>query len=97
MTNKDDNMSKPPTTLMLRPMTKQQDEARQCEKARHVTNNDNEDALIQPTTMTTTMTMMTTLCQSLPFFIDFFIPCQGGGCSDDGGSGDSSFGGSCGG
>ncbi len=31
------------------------------------------------------------------FFIGFSIPRQGGGRSDDGGSGDSSFGGSCGG
>jgi hypothetical protein len=73
----------------------QREKAQQQEKAGHVTNDDNDNhALIPPMTMTmTTMTTMMTSCQSLPFFIGLFIPCQGGGHSDDGGSNDSSFGG----
>jgi hypothetical protein len=59
-------------------------------------NNNDNDALIPPTKTTMMGATMTMSCQSLHFFIGFSIPHQGGGCSDDGGSGDSSFGGSCG-
>jgi hypothetical protein len=51
MTNKDDDASKPPNTLTSRPMTEQREEARRQEKAQRVTNNDDVDALIPPTTM----------------------------------------------
>jgi hypothetical protein len=36
-------------------------------------NDDDDDALRPPTKMTMTMTMITMSCQSLPFFIGFFI------------------------
>jgi hypothetical protein len=95
--NKDNNASKLPTMLTLRPTTEQQEGAQRQEKEQRMTNDNDDDALIPPTMMMMTMTMMRMSCQSLPFFIGFFIPCQGGVRSDDGGSGDSSFGGSCGG
>jgi hypothetical protein len=97
MTNKDDNASKLPTTLTSRPTTEQQEEARRWEKVQRVTNNNHDNEVTPPMTTTTMMTTMTTSCQSLPIFIGFFIPCRGGGCSDDGGSGASNFGASCGG
>ncbi len=91
--SKDDGALKPSTTLMLRPTTEQRETVQRREKAQCGTNDDNDDASIPTMTMTTTMTVV-------PIFALFywlFIPCQGGGPSDDGGSGDSSFGGSCGG
>ena len=51
MTNKGDNASKPPNTLKLRPTVEQREEARRQEKARRMTNNNDVDALISPTTM----------------------------------------------
>ncbi len=51
MTNKDDDASKLPNTFTSRPMTEQQEKAWRQEKVRRVTNNDDIDALIPPTTM----------------------------------------------
>ncbi len=96
-TKKVDDASKPPTTLTLRPTKEYQEEARWREKAWRMTNDDDDDASIPPTKTTTSLATMTMSCQSSYFFIGFSIPRQGGGRSDDGGSGDSSFGGSCGG
>jgi hypothetical protein len=67
------NAPKPPATLMLRPTTKQREEAQQQEKARRMMSNGNEDASRPLMTMTMRMTTMMMLCQSLPFFIGFFI------------------------
>ncbi len=71
--NNDNDVSKPPTTLTLRPTMEQQEEARQLEKARRMTNDSDNNALIPTTMTTTTMTTMITSCQYLPFFIGFFI------------------------
>ncbi len=72
-TNNDDNATKQPTILTLRPTTEHWEEARQQEKAWRMINN-NDDDVSRPLTMTmTTMTMMTMSCQSLPFFNGFFI------------------------
>jgi hypothetical protein len=73
MTNNDDNASKLPTMLALRPTMEQREEAQRREKAWRLTNNNTNDASRPPTTKTATMTMMTMSCKSLPFFIGFFI------------------------
>jgi hypothetical protein len=51
MTKKDDDVFKPPNTFTSIPMTEQREEARRQEKARRMTNDNNVNALIPPTTM----------------------------------------------
>jgi hypothetical protein len=77
MTNKDNNASKPPTMLTLRPTMEQREEARRREKARRVTNNDDNNASIPPMMMTMTMTKMTTSCQFFTHFYWLFYPLSG--------------------
>ncbi len=51
MTNKDNDASKPPNTLTLRPKMEQREEVRRQEKAQHVTNDDDVNVSIPLTTM----------------------------------------------